>query len=76
MGTSLQTPGAGKGRSNDKPSRKQRETELDSALAQTFPASDPVAVGGITSTEPPARPPDRQAPEPPQPRRRRRKPPA
>jgi hypothetical protein len=38
------------------------EAELDTALAQTFPASDPVSVGRCTSTEPPARPIDRKAP--------------
>jgi hypothetical protein len=43
------------------PSRKL-EAELDKALAQTFPASDPVSVGHATSTEPPARPVDRKAP--------------
>jgi hypothetical protein len=43
--------------------RRKLEAELDMALAQTFPASDPVAVGRCTSTEPPARPVDRQAPE-------------
>ncbi len=36
---------------------------LDEALVQTFPASDPVAVGGATSTEDPLRPVDRKAPE-------------
>jgi hypothetical protein len=39
------------------------EAELDRALAGTFPASDPYSVGHFTSTEPPARPVDRQAPE-------------
>ena len=33
-----------------------REDALDAALAMTFPASDPIAVGRPTSTEPPARP--------------------
>ena len=46
-----------------KKSRERRiDAMLDEALAQTFPASDPVAVGGSTSTEPPARPVDRRAP--------------
>jgi hypothetical protein len=59
--------------------RRKLDAELDKALAQTFPASDPVAVGHATSTEPPARPVDRQAPElpprsaePPPGRRKRR----
>jgi hypothetical protein len=43
-------------------SRKLRDAELDRALAETFPASDPFSVGQITSTEPPARPVDRKAP--------------
>ena len=38
------------------------DAKLDLALAHTFPASDPVAVGGATGTEPPARPVDRQSP--------------
>jgi hypothetical protein len=43
--------------------RRKLEAELDSALAQTFPASDPFSVGRFTSTEPPSRPVDRRAPE-------------
>jgi hypothetical protein len=43
--------------------RRKLEAALDIALAQTFPASDPFSVGQFTSTEPPARPVDRQAPE-------------
>jgi hypothetical protein len=38
------------------------DAKLDLALANTFPASDPVAVGGSTGTEPPSRPVDRQSP--------------
>jgi hypothetical protein len=38
------------------------EAQLDDALGDTFPASDPVSVGRSTSTEPPARPTDRKAP--------------
>lgn len=34
---------------------------LDAGLRETFPASDPVAVGRFTSTEPPSRPVDRGA---------------
>lgn len=37
---------------------------LDEGLRETFPASDPVAVGHFTSTEPPSRPIDRGATEP------------
>jgi hypothetical protein len=36
--------------------------DLDEALAQTFPASDPFTVAQDTATEPPVRPVDRQAP--------------
>jgi hypothetical protein len=43
--------------------RCKLEAELDRALAQTFPASDPYSVGQSTSTEPPSRPVDRQPPE-------------
>jgi len=35
---------------------------LDLALLQTFPASDPIAIGGDTGTEPPSRPVDRFPP--------------
>ncbi|HRN83703.1 MAG TPA: hypothetical protein PK857_02695 [Hyphomicrobium sp.] len=51
----------------DKPAKKKKlskaelETQLDSALQDTFPASDPVAVGEV-SAETPERPADRQAP--------------
>jgi hypothetical protein len=43
--------------------RRKLEAALDKALAQTFPASDPYSVGQSTSTEPPSRPVDRQAPD-------------
>ena len=52
----------------DKRKRKTREAcegqedRLDEALAETFPASDPVAAGCPTGTEPPSRPADRRAP--------------
>jgi hypothetical protein len=48
----------------DKPRRDAAalEAQLDLALAHTFPASDPVSVGGTTGTEPPSRPVDRKAP--------------
>lgn len=60
--------------------RRKLEAELDEVLAQTFPASDPYSIGHFTSTEPPSRPVDRQAPELPlesvelPPGRRRRRP--
>jgi hypothetical protein len=41
---------------------RKLDAQLDEALVDTFPASDPVAVGHSTSTEPPARPTDRKAP--------------
>jgi hypothetical protein len=43
-------------------SERKLDTQLDDALTDTFPASDPVSVGSFTSTEPPARPIDRKAP--------------
>lgn len=52
---------------SDKPAKKKKlskvelEKQLDSALQDTFPASDPVAVGEV-SGETPERPADRQAP--------------
>jgi hypothetical protein len=53
--------------------RRKLEAELDKALAQTFPASDPFSVGQFTANEPPARPVDRRAPELPKAARTRRK---
>ncbi len=53
--------------------RRKLDAELDKALAQTFPASDPFSVGHFTSTEPPARPVDRKAPRPETAPRTRRK---
>jgi len=38
------------------------DAQLDQALADTFPASDPVAVGHPTGTEAPTQPVDRQGP--------------
>jgi hypothetical protein len=53
---------------------RKLDAALDKALAQTFPASDPVSVGHFTGTEPPSRPIDRNAPRmEPAPRRRRGK---
>jgi hypothetical protein len=63
----------GRSRSEEGTRRKQ-EAELDKALAQTFPASDPFSVGRFTSTEPPSRSPDHKPPKlEAVPRRRRRK---
>jgi hypothetical protein len=42
-----------------KADRKERERKLDQAIEMTFPASDPIAVGRPTSTEP--RPVNREA---------------
>ena len=42
--------------------RRKLDASLDEALAQTFPASDPVSVGHATATEPPSRPIDRKPP--------------
>lgn len=53
----------GRTRTEDGASRKL-DADLDSALAQTFPASDPFSVGQVTATEPPSRPVDRKAPAP------------
>ena len=50
-------------RGESKPdSERKLDAQLDEALTETFPASDPVAVGRFTATEPPARPIDRKAP--------------
>jgi hypothetical protein len=50
------------------------DAELDKALAQTFPASDPFSVGQFTGTEPPSRPVDHKPPVlKDAPRRRRKK---
>jgi hypothetical protein len=66
MSDRAHAPKPGKSRKLDK--------DLDDALGQTFPASDPVSVGNITSTEPPSRPVDSKAPrvirEPPSEKRR------
>lgn len=39
-----------------------KETKIDEAVKETFPASDPPSTGSATSTEAPARPVDRKAP--------------
>jgi hypothetical protein len=41
---------------------KNKQKKIDKALDMTFPASDPVASGKATGTEPPKRPVDRRAP--------------
>ena len=45
-----------------KTKKKETEKKVDRAVDMTFPASDPIATGKATSTEPPKRPKDRQAP--------------
>jgi hypothetical protein len=45
-----------------KATRRKLDAALDEALAHTFPASDPIAIGRATGTEPPARPIDRKPP--------------
>jgi hypothetical protein len=46
-------------KNRDHPCKAELDQELDDALKGTFPASDPVAVGDVTSTEP-DRPVDRK----------------
>ena len=46
---------------DEKPSKVELERQLDDALKQTFPASDPITVGVPTAFIP-DRPVDRQAP--------------
>jgi hypothetical protein len=41
---------------------KEQERKVDKAVDMTFPASDPVATGEATSTEPPRRPIERKPP--------------
>jgi hypothetical protein len=55
---------AGRIRTEERARRSRKlDADLDKALAQTFPASDPFSVGRFTSTEPPSRSVDHQAPE-------------
>ena len=42
--------------------RSRQEERLDEALSETFPASDPIAAGAPTGTEPLPLPVDRKAP--------------
>jgi hypothetical protein len=51
-----------KARKSKQGSDRKLDAQLDDALGETFPASDPVAVGHSTSTEAPARPTDRKGP--------------
>jgi hypothetical protein len=53
----------GRTRTEDR-QQKKLDAELDTALAETFPASDPFSVGQFTATEPPSRSIDHQAPRP------------
>jgi hypothetical protein len=46
----------------ERPQGRTLDRQLDEALGQTFPASDPFSVGQITANEPPSRPIDRNAP--------------
>ena len=46
----------------DRRERSHLDELLDEGLRATFPASDPVAVGHFTGTEPPSQPLDRAAP--------------
>jgi hypothetical protein len=65
---------AGRSRSRQDGARRKLEADLDKALAQTFPASDPYSIGHFTSTEPPSRSIDHKPPEPVvEPRRPRRR---
>jgi hypothetical protein len=56
-------PGGGRDRPKPRRDAVALDAQLDLALEHTFPASDPVSVGGATGTEPPSRPVDRQAPD-------------
>src|SRR5689334_18450708 len=49
-------------RAAQKKERKELEARLDAALEDTFPASDPIAVGRPTGTERPRRPSQDKAP--------------
>jgi hypothetical protein len=62
----------GRTRTEDRTQRKL-DAELDTALAGTFPASDPFSVGQFTGTEPPSRSIDHQAPVLEKAERRRRR---
>jgi hypothetical protein len=47
---------------HDQKQKREQDKKVDDAVDQTFPASDPGATGKATSTEPPKRPQDRNAP--------------
>ena len=46
----------------DQNRKTKSEKKVDDAVDMTFPASDPVAAGKATGTEPPRRPVSRKAP--------------
>ncbi|MDX2159509.1 MAG: hypothetical protein SFW09_23635 [Hyphomicrobiaceae bacterium] len=53
----------GRGHDDRKADRKDRtEKKLDKAIADTFPASDPIAPGDVTADDQPRRPVDRKPP--------------
>jgi hypothetical protein len=47
---------------SDRKEKRHLDELLDEGLRATFPASDPVAVGHLTGTEPPSQPLDRAVP--------------
>lgn len=49
-------------KSRQKPDKQEKEKKIDNAIKETFPASDPVATGEATGTEPAKRPVDRRPP--------------
>lgn len=49
-------------KSRQKPDKQEKEKKIDDAIKETFPASDPVAAGEATGTEPAKRPVDRKPP--------------
>src|SRR5262249_41200147 len=58
--TARDNPGApARGRARRGPSAAVLDARLDLALLATFPASDPIAIGPSTATEPPSRPVER-----------------
>jgi hypothetical protein len=52
----------GRARQKAPAAKREGQRQLDEAVDMTFPASDPIATGRATGTEPPARPVNRQAP--------------
>jgi hypothetical protein len=47
---------------NKRDNGQPREAKIDEAIRETFPASDPIAAGDATGTEPPKRSADHKAP--------------